>query len=60
MKIIGGSSMAMRSGTVTINAARCKGCEICVTVCPVDALQVSEQTNEWGYHYPALKAEGIC
>ncbi|TAK29872.1 MAG: 4Fe-4S dicluster domain-containing protein, partial [Chloroflexota bacterium] len=40
--------------------ARCKGCEICVTVCPVDALQVSEQTNEWGYHYPALKAEGIC
>jgi len=52
--------MAKRTGTVTINAARCKGCEVCVSVCPVDVLAMSDSVNEFGYHQPALKSEGVC
>lgn len=52
--------MAIRTGTVTIDPGRCKGCEICVVVCPVDILEMSAGTNEFGYHQPALKGEGVC
>jgi 2-oxoglutarate ferredoxin oxidoreductase subunit delta len=45
--------MAKR-GAVTIDEKQCKGCEICVDVCPVDVLVMSEERNAKGYHFPLL------
>jgi len=36
----------------------CKGCEFCVTFCPHDVLELSEEFNSKGYHFPRVK-EGM-
>jgi 2-oxoglutarate ferredoxin oxidoreductase subunit delta len=44
-------------GTVTIEAERCKGCEMCIAACPVDALRMSTTRNANGYLLPELVSE---
>jgi 2-oxoglutarate ferredoxin oxidoreductase subunit delta len=41
-------------GTVAIDAARCKGCELCIPACPVGVLRMSPQRNQKGYFVPEL------
>ncbi len=38
----------------------CKGCEICVNRCPVQALEISEIMNKKGVRVPRLKAVNKC
>jgi 2-oxoglutarate ferredoxin oxidoreductase subunit delta len=38
-----------------IDVDRCKGCGLCVTVCPKNVLEISEQVNTKGY-FPAYQA----
>jgi 2-oxoglutarate ferredoxin oxidoreductase subunit delta len=38
-----------------IDVDRCKGCGLCVTVCPKKVLEISEQVNTKGY-FPAYRA----
>ena len=38
----------------------CKGCEICIKRCPVDALEISDTMNKKGIHPPRLKEENEC
>jgi 2-oxoglutarate ferredoxin oxidoreductase subunit delta len=47
-------------GSVVIMAERCKGCGFCVEFCPPDALKLSEQYNQKGYHPPILISEDLC
>ena len=47
-------------GSVVIMAERCKGCGFCVEFCPPDALKLSEQYNQKGYHPPILISEELC
>lgn len=51
-------------GTVTVAAARCKGCELCVIACPVDVLSMSTEVNDAGFRFPLLEpgciACGLC
>lgn len=35
---------------IDINTERCKGCQICTTVCPKNILKMSEEINHKGYH----------
>lgn len=42
------------AATVTINKDRCKGCVLCVVVCPPQVLHMSKEFNTLGYHYPLL------
>ena len=35
-----------------VDQDRCKGCRICVTVCPYDALHMSETKTGRGFFYP--------
>ncbi|MBI5001410.1 MAG: 4Fe-4S binding protein [Euryarchaeota archaeon] len=38
----------------------CKGCEICVKRCPLNALELSDKLNKRGVYPPKLKAENEC
>jgi 2-oxoglutarate ferredoxin oxidoreductase subunit delta len=52
----------MAHGTIVIDEERCKGCELCTTVCPQHVVVMNaEVLNSNGYH-PALLAdpEGRC
>ncbi len=40
----------MLKGTVVIETDRCKGCELCVQVCPQEVLHLSSEYNARGYH----------
>ncbi len=35
-----------------VDKGRCKGCQICVTVCPYDALYMSKEKSVRGYFFP--------
>ncbi len=50
--------MAAR-GWITIDQALCKGCELCITVCPDEAIGLSETLNEKGY-LPAQPLKERC
>lgn len=39
----------------TIDSDQCKGCGLCVSVCPKDVLELSNQINTKGY-YPVYQA----
>ena len=41
-------------GTVTIARERCKGCELCVPVCPPRVLSMSTEVNSMGFRVPEL------
>lgn len=52
----------MAKGTILIDTDRCKGCELCTTVCPQNVLAMSEgELNAKGYH-PAMLVDpnGEC
>ena len=36
-------------GKVIIDEERCKGCQLCIEVCPKHLLGVTESTNNFGY-----------
>ena len=38
-----------------IDAARCKGCALCVTVCPKNVLEIATDVSPQGY-FPAFQA----
>lgn len=47
--------MAKQKGKVTFNEKYCKGCELCVSVCPVQIIAMDlSRINENGYHPQAL------
>ena len=46
--------------TVTIDARRCKGCEICVTVCPRKLLKRSDQIGARGFRLVEVTDEHRC
>jgi ferredoxin len=44
---------------VTVDAARCKGCELCVVACPRGNMSLSSDFNRDGYHYAVFNYEGV-
>ena len=49
-------------GIICLIPERCKGCRICINLCPRNVLQASEQTNAKGYHIPEIASgkEDAC
>lgn len=45
---------------IKINNNFCKGCMLCIPVCPNDALEISHLLNAYGIHYAAFKRDGVC
>ena len=51
---------AKARGNVIIDEARCKGCELCIHVCPEGALELSPALNQFSYHPVRFKEDGNC
>jgi 2-oxoglutarate ferredoxin oxidoreductase subunit delta len=47
-------------GRVTVVRDRCKGCGYCVAFCPTNALEMSDEFNDKGYHVPQLADGRDC
>lgn len=43
-------------GRIKINSEQCKGCYLCISVCPKHIIAVSETLNHQGY-YPAKSTD---
>ncbi len=52
--------MAKIKGTIIVNREQCKGCGVCVTACPVDAISLSEDVNSKGYHISHMVKGDSC
>lgn len=42
---------------VTFREERCKGCGLCISVCPKKIIEFSEKLNVKGYHPAVVKEE---
>lgn len=45
---------------LTIDIDRCKGCELCIGVCPRHILSMSAPLNASGVHFPQTNPESVC
>ena len=45
---------------LSFNQDRCKGCELCVAVCPKHILALDSSTNAKGYHPAACTDAAAC
>ncbi|MDI9476572.1 MAG: 4Fe-4S dicluster domain-containing protein [Natronincolaceae bacterium] len=53
--------MAKIKGKVTFDEDRCKGCELCVTVCPVKIIKMDKsRMNAKGYHPATIYEMDKC
>ena len=50
----------MPSFEVAIKTMTCKGCGICVEVCPEGCFEIKESFNQSGYYYPEPVAQEKC
>lgn len=48
------------AGKVVFDTERCKGCEICVLVCPRKLLSLARERNKLGYRPARITDEGKC
>jgi 2-oxoglutarate ferredoxin oxidoreductase subunit delta len=47
------------AGKIIIDSERCKGCGLCLTVCPQNVITISEKSNSKGY-FPAKPTGPNC
>lgn len=52
--------MTARRYSVQIDRDRCKGCELCVAVCPRQVLEISDKINSRGYHFARIAESAAC
>ncbi len=47
------------AGKIIIDTERCKGCGLCVIVCPKNGIVISKNSNKAGY-FPAESSNSNC
>jgi 2-oxoglutarate ferredoxin oxidoreductase subunit delta len=56
MVSISGLTMVM----IKIDALRCKGCGLCVGVCPNQVIKMSDETNSKGHKFAQITEQDKC
>jgi len=49
-----------KNKNVEFDIERCKGCELCVSVCPVSIISMADDINSHGYHYAQVNEQDKC
>ncbi len=52
--------MAKIKGTIVVDVERCKGCSVCVSVCPVSCIELGAEVNGKGYNYMIMARADDC
>ena len=52
--------MDKKTPRVEIKAEQCKGCELCVSQCPMHCLEMGEAINHLGYTYAQFVNGDVC
>ncbi|MDE5544917.1 MAG: 4Fe-4S binding protein [Bacteroidales bacterium] len=52
--------MAKFQGALVVDKEKCKGCGICVSICPTKAIGLSKEVNGKGYNFAMLTNEDAC
>ena len=52
--------MAKKQYRIIIDEELCKGCNICVELCPTNVFELTEQINSKGYYVPYAKLIDNC
>lgn len=45
---------------IIIDTERCKGCDLCITICPKKVLGMEKKLNSRGTHYSKVVAGDLC
>ncbi|SDC02326.1 MULTISPECIES: 4Fe-4S binding protein [unclassified Candidatus Frackibacter] len=45
---------------IKFNQDKCKGCELCTTVCPKDIVVIDDEINTKGFHPATVSDEDEC
>ena len=43
--------MAKVKGAIVVDVEKCKGCQVCIPVCPTNTIEIVDIVNEKGYKY---------
>jgi len=52
--------MAKVKGAIVVDSEICKGCEVCIPVCPEDVIKMTPEVNRKGYHYAYMENPEAC
>lgn len=52
--------MAKIKGAIEVDAERCKGCAVCVSICPTKVIELGAMVNSKGFNYMVMVNEDGC
>lgn len=52
--------MAKIKGVIDVDNERCKGCGVCVSVCPTQAIALNNKVNVMGYNFCYMINADAC
>lgn len=52
--------MAKIKGTIDVDKERCKGCGVCVSICPTKVISLNVKVNSKGYNYCYMENPDAC
>jgi 2-oxoglutarate ferredoxin oxidoreductase subunit delta len=47
-------------GAIVVDVDKCKGCEICVTACPTEVINMTKDVNIKGYSFAYMENPEAC
>jgi 2-oxoglutarate ferredoxin oxidoreductase subunit delta len=56
---VGNAKDVKMAGKIVIDMERCKGCGLCITVCPRKSIALAPESNKSGY-FPAQAGDSEC